>query len=202
MPRSASAATSAGESRRARIAACTCGWSVFTRPPASSSNPVHCSSGVASTPACARCAAVPPDATMRAPWAISARANSAAPRLSESESSATRGQPITPSRLILSSVPLASPLACQASRRGPGDPPPRLEIALLRALHDLGRQRRRGRLVVPSAVIEPVAHHLLVERDQLPGLVLGAVPVARRIGRERFVDQRERAIHSSKLELG
>src|SRR5439155_7376830 len=66
-----------------------------------------------------------------------------------------------------------------SSRAASGETMHRLEVALARPRHHLGRERGRGRLVVPARVVEPVAHELLVEREQAPGLVLGAVPVAR-----------------------
>src|SRR5262249_30387284 len=78
----------------------------------------------------------------------------------------------------------------------------RLEVALLRLLHDAGRQRRRGWLVVPTARVEPVAYDLFVEALEPALLVARAVPVARRVGRQRLVDQRERSVDAAELELG
>src|SRR5947208_12401153 len=63
----------------------TFGVSVLTRPPRISGAPDHLAIGVTSTPASARCLAVPPVERISTPRCRSARASSTMPRLSETE---------------------------------------------------------------------------------------------------------------------
>src|SRR5947207_5179780 len=195
---------SSGEPRRARIGACTWGWSVFTRPPSISPKPVHSSTAVVGTPACVRCTNVPPEARMRVPPCASSAANSAAPALSESESSAARGQPTMPVRAAgaCGVAPGTLTLPLPSPRLARGEAVDRFEVALLRPGHDVGRQRRGGRLVIPAARVEPVAHELLVEAHEPAGFVLRAIPVAGGIRGQRLVDEDRALVDDPELELG
>src|SRR5437870_2961039 len=74
-----------GLSRSKRMAPNTRGVSVFTRPPRISGAPDHCAIGVTVMPASLRCFAVPPVERISTPFALSARARSTMPLLSETE---------------------------------------------------------------------------------------------------------------------
>src|SRR5206468_9108406 len=112
----------------------------------------------------------------RVPRAASAPANSAAPRLSASDSSATRGQVIPASaagRRLAPRPPTRSPARLRSgalpSPRIAADPAQRLEVTRLGACDDLGRKRCGGRLVIAAAEAEQVAHDLLAARQESPG---------------------------------
>src|SRR5512132_2354460 len=77
--------------------------------------------------------------------------------------------------------------------QGPtGQQPEGLQVLVSRAQHDLVGERRDGRLLVPVDLLEVIADELLVEaRLRLPRHVLRPGPEARRIRRQRLVDQDE-----------
>src|ERR1700681_2591449 len=97
-------------------------------------------------------------------------------------------------------------LPCSLQRRlPPGDPAEGLDVAVQGALHDLRRQLRGRRLLVPAGGVEPVADILLVEGDGLfAGHPVLDVPVAGGVGGEDFVDEQQLAgVHGvTELELG
>ena len=71
-----------------------------------------------------------------------------------------------------------------------GDPFVGLDVARPGALDDVVGQRRPGSRLVPRLGLQPVAHELLVEARLRPaGLVGRSIPEARRIGRQRLVDE-------------
>src|SRR6266481_4323638 len=66
------------------------------------------------------------------------------------------------------------------------------------ALHHLGGQRRRWAVLVPAALLQPVAHELLVERRlAAAGLVTVGGPEARAVRRQHFVNQNNLAAGES-----
>ena len=72
----------------------------------------------------------------------------------------------------------------------PGQAAERLEVLLARPCHDVVGQRRHRRLLVPADPLEVVADELLVEaRLRAARRVAVARPEARRVGRQRLVDQ-------------
>src|SRR6516225_10857234 len=65
-----------------------------------------------------------------------------------------------------------------------------LNVLRARSLHDVDGQRRRRTVLVPSALLQPVAHELLVVGGlAAAGLVAVGGPEARAVGRQHFVDQ-------------
>ena len=76
-------------------------------------------------------------------------------------------------------------------------------VLLARAPDDFGRQARPGRTLVPVERLEVVAHELLVEARRAASRRVGIRrPEARRVGRQRLVDQRQRAaLVDAELEL-
>src|SRR5207247_3299349 len=86
--------------------------------------------------------------------------------------------------------------------RLPDDPPVALAIALARAANDLRRQRGRGRLLVPAALHQKVAHVLRVEgRGCAPWAIDIGVPVPRGVGGEELIDDDELAVVETELEF-
>src|SRR5207253_8958165 len=78
----------------------------------------------------------------------------------------------------------------------------RLAVALARALHHVRWKGGCGRLLVPAALHEEIAHVLLVERGRrAAGLVHLGVPVARGVRGQDLVDQRDAAVEHPELEL-
>ena len=68
--------------------------------------------------------------------------------------------------------------------------PERLDVFLARLLDDVAGERGHGRLLVPADRLEVVAHELLVEaRLRTTRRIVVARPEARRIGRQRLVDE-------------
>ena len=88
MPCAASAAMCSGTSRRASRPPWMVGCSVFTRPSSISGKPVWSATSVTARPASASSFAVPPVDSSLTPSALSSRANSSTPVLSETESRA------------------------------------------------------------------------------------------------------------------
>src|SRR5581483_803521 len=83
-----------------------------------------------------------------------------------------------------------------------GDALVALAVAVGRPADDVVGELGRGRLPVPSRERQEVAHVLLVVGGRRAArCVRRRLPVARGIGRERLVDERELAVVEAELEL-
>ena len=77
-----------------------------------------------------------------------------------------------------------------AIEAGAGDPLVGGDVALARAVDDLGRERGAGCGLVPRLALEPVAHELLVEAGLWSARLVGRrVPEPRRVRRQDLVDE-------------
>ena len=74
--------------------------------------------------------------------------------------------------------------------RLPREPLIGLDIFLPRLGNDIGRQGRRGAVLIPRRAFQPIPDELLVERRLAsPGLVLVGRPEAGTVGREHLIDE-------------
>ena len=83
-----------------------------------------------------------------------------------------------------------------------GDAFVRLDVLLAGTSDHLRGQLGRGRLAVPAAGVQPIAHVLLIEALlRAPRRVTVRRPETRRVGRAHFVDQDEFALAESEFDL-
>src|SRR5688500_18253752 len=95
-----------------------------------------------------------------------------------------------------------SPNAGPVSEGTAGDAFVRIHVSLPGRGDDLVREVRRRRRLVPTALLQPVAHGLLVEaRRSLPFTHFGGLPEAARVGRENFVADSQLPVDEAELEL-
>src|SRR5581483_8188623 len=89
-----------------------------------------------------------------------------------------------------------------SSQRSTGYEAIRFSVFFAGLLDDFGRQRRGGRLLVPTNGFQMIPHVLLVERRlRAARIVAGARPEAGRIGRENLIGEHKLVANEAELEL-